>query len=117
MNLGWIVIGLIALPVIVTGVSEYTTKQCKMEYAQSNKTADEINKICRQEQKMTQVNATVTIRLVYDTDDLQTTDKASLVKEHLTDMVNELAGDGKLSGYHDMTIDNWDCEVSAIEIN
>lgn len=66
---------------------------------------------------MTQVNATVTIRLVYDTDDLQTTDKASLVKEHLTYMVNELAGDGKLSGYHDMTIDNWDCEVSAIEIN
>jgi hypothetical protein len=44
MNLGWIIIGLIALPVIV---SEYTTKQCKMEYAQSNKTADEINKICR----------------------------------------------------------------------
>jgi hypothetical protein len=66
---------------------------------------------------MAKVNATVTIRLVYDTDDLQSNDNAALVKDHLIVMVHELAGDGKLSGYHDMTIDNWDCEVSTIEIN
>jgi hypothetical protein len=66
---------------------------------------------------MSKVNATVTIRLVYDTEDLQATNKALLVKNHLLSMVDELSGDGKLSGYHDMTIDNWDVEVSAIEIN
>jgi len=63
------------------------------------------------------VNATLTIRLVYDTTELEDDDKPLLVKNHLLSMVDMLACDGALSGYHNMTVDEWDCEVSAIEIN
>lgn len=66
---------------------------------------------------MSKVNATLTIRLVYDTIELDTDDKASLVKNHLISMVDHLSSEGALSGYNDMTVDEWDCEVSAIEIN
>lgn len=65
---------------------------------------------------MSQVNATVTIRLVYDTEDLQATDKALVVENHLLSMVDGLSEDGKLCGYHVMTIDDMVVEVSAIEI-
>lgn len=65
---------------------------------------------------MSKVNATVTIQLLFDTSDLNTTNKSELVKTHLTEMVNRLSGDGAFSGYEDMTVDEWTCEVSAIEI-
>lgn len=50
MDTKWIAImmvGIIGFGMLAESVSTYTKGQCKLAYAQSEKTADEINKICK----------------------------------------------------------------------
>lgn len=65
---------------------------------------------------MSKVNATVTLRIEYDTTDLEVSNKPDLVKQHLIALLNTLYADGALSGFNDMTIEDWDYQVSTIEI-
>ena len=64
---------------------------------------------------MTLVKAKLVLDITYDTTELQE-DGVDLVKRHLTALMDTLSGDGDLSGYNDMTVEEWSVKVAAHEI-
>lgn len=64
---------------------------------------------------MTLVKAKLVLDITYDTTELQE-DGADLVKRHLEALMDTLSGNGELSGYNDMTVEEWAVKVVAHEI-
>jgi hypothetical protein len=64
---------------------------------------------------MTLVKAKLVLDITYDTTELQE-DGADLVKRHLEALMDTISGNGDLSGYNDMTVEEWSVKVAAHEI-
>jgi hypothetical protein len=63
---------------------------------------------------MTLVKAKLVLDITYDTTELE--NGASIVQAHLEALMNTLSCNGDLSGYNDMTVDEWSVKVVAHEI-
>jgi hypothetical protein len=63
---------------------------------------------------MTQVKAKLVLDITYDTTELE--NGASIVQAHLEALMNTLANNEDLSGYNDMTVDEWSVKIVAHEI-